>query len=305
MIADNAHLDARGRSDAVRQWADALDPLDLTTLAMVDPARVGNLDGMPNDVRYASNQVNLARAVESERQRVADWLPPPDKDDSDWAAYQRLSRRIEVMEQLLLDRPYDGSTPVSGLGRAHYQVLSFEPPTYSGDDVVDDGRLAVVVGDLDTARDVGVVVPGITNRIDNFNATLEKADNVQALVPDSATIAWLGYDTPEFEDSVTTGDAERGARALQDFIEGMRRAEQSEVAVLAHSYGTLVRERRCATACGRIVWCCSAPPASARTSRPPQTSGSPTATRSSPCGHPATSSRSRRPTGRTRPTCRA
>ena len=240
VLADNAHLDARGRSDAVRQWVEGLDPLDLTTLAMVDPARVGNLDGIPNDVRYASNQVNLTRAVESERQRVADWLPPPDKDDSDWAAYQRLSRRTEVMEQLLLDRPYDGSTPVSGLGRAHYQVLSFEPPTYSGDDVVDDGRLAVVVGDLDTARDVGVVVPGITNRIDNFNATLEKADNVQALVPDSATIAWLGYDTPEFEDSVTTGDAERGARALQDFIEGMRRAEQSEVAVLAHSYGTLV-----------------------------------------------------------------
>jgi hypothetical protein len=87
---------------------------------------------------------------------------------------------------------------------------------------------------------VGVVVPGITNRIDNFESTWDRARNIQDRNPASATIAWLGYDTPEFADAVLTDNAERGSAALHRFVDGLRRPPDSQVTVIAHSYGTLV-----------------------------------------------------------------
>jgi hypothetical protein len=120
-------------------------------------------------------------------------------------------------------------------------ILAFSQPEYGSDNhLVEDGRLAVVVGDLDTATNVGVVVPGITNRIDNFESTWDRARNIQDRNPASATIAWLGYDTPEFADAVLTDNAERGSAALHRFVDGLRRPPDSQVTVIAHSYGTLV-----------------------------------------------------------------
>ncbi|QCX28303.1 alpha/beta hydrolase [Nocardioides jishulii] len=229
-----AGLDAATRSERIQAWTSTLSSEDLSLLVLVDPVRVGNLDGIPNKARYAANRANLAAGIASEQAQLERyWTPPPGTDHPRWAEYTRLVDRIAMLEDL-------HKLPVNKLP---HQVLAFEPPTYDGNEVVDDGRLAVVKGDLDRATFVGTVVPGITNRIDNFDATLEKASNIQALTAGSATIAWLGYDTPEFADASSAQKSEVGGQALKDFTDGLVRGENSELTIIAHSYGTLVTSK--------------------------------------------------------------
>lgn len=224
------------RAQLIKTFTDTLSQQDQVQLAMSDPSLVGNLDGIPNTVRYVANKVNVFRAVESEQERLDAWQPPPTKQDPAYVDYARLGSRIDTLSTLVNDEKLTKIAPVPPS-----QILAFTPPTYDGNTVTDDGRLAVVSGDLDTAHHVGVFVPGITNRIDNFAATLGQASNAQNLAGDaSATVAWLGYDTPEFADSVTTDDAVRGGHALHDFMAGLQRAEGSDLTLMAHSYGTLV-----------------------------------------------------------------
>ena len=224
----------------VMQDGERISDSDLLNLAMIDPALVGNLDGLPNDVRYTANKVNVFHAVASEQALLDAWQPPPTEQDQEYVGYVRLQGRIDMLTKVLEDasltRNDDGTDPK--------QVLVFAPPQYDGFRVVDDGRLALTVGDLDHADHVGIVVPGITNRIDNFGATFDKALNTQYVAgDDTATVAWLGYDTPELHDAVTDEDALEGGEALHDFLAGIQRAEGSDLTVMAHSYGTLVTSK--------------------------------------------------------------
>ncbi len=112
-------------------------------------------------------------------------------------------------------------------------------------DPAGDGRLAEVFGDLETARHVAVVVPGMNNDIRNFtgNDARRLHAAADALDPGQvATIQWLGYDTPEGATALGRGAARPGARALPDFLDGIRaqRDERLHVSVVAHSYGSLV-----------------------------------------------------------------
>lgn len=240
-LSTSSGMSPGDRAAYLATWSKGLTDEDRTTLAMFDPARVGNLDGMPNSLRYAANKVNLANALAVEQQKVRDWKPPPGKEDTDYVGWSRLGDRIKMMDKLLNGAEVDKRT----LERTPYQVLAFTPPSYDGFKVTDDGRLAVVSGDLDKAQHVGVFVPGITNRIDNFDSTLNQAVNArkQAGADDTATVAWLGYDTPEFQDSVTTDKAVTGGHALATFLQGIQRDKGSDLTLMAHSYGTLVTSK--------------------------------------------------------------
>jgi hypothetical protein len=116
-------------------------------------------------------------------------------------------------------------------------------------------RVALAIGDLDTADLVALVVPGIFNT---------PADDLTGLIGDTedlgnaartaagpaatvATMLWLGYRTPStlFQAVVRTS-AERGGPALASALDGLaagRRAVASSpgrTTVVAHSYGTYV-----------------------------------------------------------------
>lgn len=108
-----------------------------------------------------------------------------------------------------------------------------------------DGRLAEVFGNLETARHVAVVVPGMNNDIRNFTGNDARLLHAAADALDPgqvATIQWLGYDTPEGATALGRGAARPGARALPDFLDGIRaqRDERLHVTVVGHSYGSLV-----------------------------------------------------------------
>jgi hypothetical protein len=107
----------------------------------------------------------------------------------------------------------------------------------------DVARRVAIVGDLATARDVVVVVPGSDVDVDRFDRTVGKmATNLyeQAHREDLAVIAWLGYRTPQGlgVDAATGGLARQGASALVDFVRALQ--TNARIHVFGHSYGSVV-----------------------------------------------------------------
>ncbi|MCE7082648.1 alpha/beta hydrolase [Streptomyces sp. ST2-7A] len=192
-------------------------------LAERHPEVVGNLDGAPAEVRYAANRHALARARELERERV-------DDDRLSVAGRHHAGRLANRYGSLL---------------REDRRILSFDP---SG-----GGRAAEVFGDLDTARRISVVVPGVDTDLLTFERTrmryrspvgMAEALHAEqsATDPDgaSAVIAWADYTTPRGVGvSAATGElAAEGAERLVRAVEGL--PGDAPVALFCHSYGSVV-----------------------------------------------------------------
>ena len=114
--------------------------------------------------------------------------------------------------------------------------------------------MVLALGDLDTAADVAVLVPGIgTTAADDLDALARSARHVTSAATDSApgttvaTAVWLGYRTPATAGAVITRTAAwRGGPALAGSLAGLAAARTAtatgpaRTTVVAHSYGTLV-----------------------------------------------------------------
>jgi hypothetical protein len=121
-----------------------------------------------------------------------------------------------------------------------------------------DGRIAEVVGDLNTADRIAVIVPGVDNRLSNFDRgyaghqrrapswqarqLYQQAHRVDATAK-VAVIAWLGYDPPEGigRDAIREERAEAGAVALKRFVAGLAAYRPAAaITLIGHSYGSVV-----------------------------------------------------------------
>jgi pimeloyl-ACP methyl ester carboxylesterase len=120
------------------------------------------------------------------------------------------------------------------------------------------GRVAEVVGDLATADRIGILVPGVGNRLGNFDdgyaGVLRRSPAWQArqlyrqIRADDGTariavIAWLGYDPPDGigRDAMREERARAGAAALTRFVTGLTQYRPSATLTLVgHSYGSVV-----------------------------------------------------------------
>jgi Alpha/beta hydrolase len=187
-------------------------------LAAVDgsPELVGGLDGVPAWARDRANRELLRRALAAG--------PGPGGDDA-----RAVAAALGTAQQQ--------GRPV--------QLLEFDPRT---------GRAAVAVGDLDTATDVGILVPGMATTVPGDLAdVVDKASRVRdaalAAAPAAAvaTVAWLGYRSPQsLPEADNTVDARRGGALLDRTLTGLAATRdaagrpRARTTVVAHSYGTLV-----------------------------------------------------------------
>ncbi|GAA0743558.1 alpha/beta hydrolase [Dactylosporangium roseum] len=121
-----------------------------------------------------------------------------------------------------------------------------------------DGRIVEVLGDLDTATRVVIIVPGVDDKLTNFDTghggvqrrapawQLRRLyDQIQGLDPAApiAAVAWLGYDPPEGvrRDALREDRAAAGAIALNRFIDGLLLGHPGlTITVIGHSYGSVV-----------------------------------------------------------------
>ncbi|WP_323446327.1 alpha/beta hydrolase [Streptomyces yaizuensis] len=192
-------------------------------LARRHPLVVGNLNGAPAALRYRANRIALGRALRQERAR---------------AATARLSA---VGRELTLRRIHRLRT----LLRPGRQILAFDP--------AGRGRVAEVLGDLDRAARISVIVPGVDTGLLTFQRTsrrytaprgmaesLYAAQRAAAPRVRTAVVAWADYTAPTGigMDSVTGRLAGEGAVRLAALARALPR--RAGVALFCHSYGSVV-----------------------------------------------------------------
>ena len=240
------------RARAVKDCFATLTPLQQAELADAEPDIVGDLDGAPPTVRYAANRISIQQEYTRELAYSTTLKPGDDAFDRTRARVDTLRGFLNPREQKFVD-PATKKITTREIPR---QFLVFDPAFGSVADPkatpYPDGRVAEVVGDLQTADNVAFRVPGITNRLDNFNGFGSGAYNLVqdpnqrgAERGDTAVVSWLGYDTPEIGDCVDPAKAVTGGKALADFRAGISVDIKpgATTDVFAHSYGTLVTSK--------------------------------------------------------------
>lgn len=210
----------------VRRFVDRLTTDQRAALVRLAPLAVGNLDGIPVTMRYAANALTIASAQVDTPTRVA--------------------KAPAVQAAFVQTTTSSGSNPKASPPPG--RTLAYDPRG--------DGRVIQVLGDLETAKHIAVLVPGSSWRLDNTlrwppGSRLTPLENAVTLAnqlgPTAAVVVWLGYDAPERVDLAAIGSARAvpGAAALRRFLAGLRPVTLAHITLLCHSYGTVV--------CGRAV----------------------------------------------------
>jgi len=150
------------------------------------------------------------------------------------------SRKEELEdERSALEGKLDDARAFSDPNR---QLLMYDPRG--------DGRVAEVFGELEHANHATVMVPGIGNSMDGFDG--EFRGEVQNFHNESdarsggeaATVAWLGYDSPDgFTDPATfeNDNAADGGESLARSVDGINAQNPgAHTTVAGHSYGSVV-----------------------------------------------------------------
>lgn len=207
----------------VARFFDGLDGAQRARLADGYPLVVGNLDGAPANTRYRANRRGLEQAGQVEAARGQDVALAP----ADRATATRRAHRF------------------ASLAEPGRQILAFDP--------TGGGLVAEVFGDLDRARRVSVIVPGVDTDAITFERTQRRFsapvgmaqslyDAQRAADPDgrTAVIAWAGYNAPTGVgmDAATGRMAFDGAVRLKSLTTAL--PGDSSVALFCHSYGSVV-----------------------------------------------------------------
>ncbi len=208
--------------EAVAGWWAGLSEPARQFVVVLDPRRIGGLDGLPARARDQANRLVLERTLE-------------DPSNAGYAA--AAAAQAEIATEEAAGRPV--------------QLWVFDPQ---------QDLVAISYGDLDTAVDVGLVVPGMGNDSDDDlddvgDSAQAVADAAAAAAPAAsvATVAWFGYRPPSGLGSWRAGTrarAEGGGVALAGDLAGLAAARAADplrpgdprVTVLAHSYGTVVAD---------------------------------------------------------------
>ncbi|HET8960516.1 alpha/beta hydrolase [Nocardioides sp.] len=225
----------------VNAWWDGLSHQQQQAVIAASPGSIGNRDGVPPWARDQANHLALDRDL-------ADWeyLEQRDlltSDEERWLENARSARdAVETIEA--------GLDPVTREGVTS-QLYAYDPTAFEG-----DGAVAVAAGNLDTADNVAVVVPGFGTDGESapYQAaralTLYESSRFLGATETNASMFWIGYDAPDnmpWDEGwdaagvVTEDMATRGGERLADTLDGLRSARDGEPAhltAIGHSYGS-------------------------------------------------------------------
>lgn len=247
----------------VARWWASLSPAVQARLERTKPMMIGNLDGLPYDVRMRANQRNVTDTLTATRREIAELEALiADLEDSTRRAgrsisagtrgypnlgelqaladaHERLARArdMEVFCQELLTgttRGYDADGhPIDLTG---HQILVFDPA---------GGRFAEIVGSIGpNTQNIGVLVGGTGSNLFNTDGAYDRA---LGFVSDPsvrprgslAVISYLGGPMPQtvaFEAFDTSYALNQGDE-LARFVNGVDNPTGAPVTVVGHSYG--------------------------------------------------------------------
>ncbi|PVE08606.1 alpha/beta hydrolase [Streptomyces scopuliridis] len=217
-----------------KAWWDGLTQERREEYLAVFPGEIGNLDGIPAEVRDAANRDNLRLLIG--RLEGLEGRDGEGRGGEDERVETRLAGLRAIDEQLRAG----GNPPMYLLG--------------IGDE--GNGRAIVSYGNPDTARNVSAYVPGLGTALDeefvrnDLKRARDTAIGAQEYDRSSASIVWLGYDAPQLSAADITGNtdvmfadqARVGAVAYNEFMSGISATNENDdphVTAVGHSYGSL------------------------------------------------------------------
>lgn len=215
----------------VAAWWAGLAEAERRDLAEGMPELVGNLEGIPVVERDAANRRLLDQR---ERELHASAATTPGR-----GAQQALGRDLGMLAEVRR-----ALVPAAGGPARSLLTLDTTWP----------GRAGVVMGDLDTAAYVSLVVPGmfysVSDRLVDWTDVAARLQQQQttllgagagAATGGVATVAWIGYRTPDLLGIGSLDLAHEGAQYLEGAIQGiqgLRHDHPPYLTVIAHSYGS-------------------------------------------------------------------
>ncbi|MGW6597948.1 alpha/beta hydrolase [Streptomyces sp. NPDC055036] len=215
------------KSPAERKaWWGSLTQEQREEYLAVYPNEIGNLDGIPSDVRDTANRDNLQLLIGKLEGQESD------------RARAQLAGLKSIDEQLRAD-------PERGVPRMYLLGIGDEG----------NGRAIVSFGNPDASRNVSAYVPGLGTSLDEDFARndVKRARDTAKAASDiddsSAAIVWLGYDAPQMPAEklldnagvMFERDGKVGAVAYNDFMAGISATNQNpdpHVTAIGHSYGS-------------------------------------------------------------------
>lgn len=222
-------LDSPPRPTAVAGWWSRLGGPARGALRSTMPQLVGNLEGLPYTARDAANRRFVRATVTDITDRLASGVGRADRE--------QLESTLHMLEQVR-------EAIRSEAGEPRRQLASI--------DITGEGRAVIVVGDLDTADSVSLLVPGMFYGVDArivpwtgvaADLAAQQADWLTRLGRGderTAVVSWIGYHTPTLVNVASMENARQGRDALTATMRGLaaaRPASPPYLAVLAHSYG--------------------------------------------------------------------
>lgn len=238
---ESVRLPTADRTPAqVAAWWTALPP-HLRRLAVTEQATdLGRLAGLPAEVRDAANRLVLARLLRSlraERDRLVAAELPLLPADLRWVA-DGVRTRLAIVES--------AERELAAL------ALTGRPARLLTLDLEGAGRVAIGLGDVDRARHVAVVVPGMgQDAVRGVGRTVGQAARLLRQAgcesgASTAVVAWTGYAAPGWAQVPFTGRAFAGGRSLAEDVHALvagRTADGGDpphLTVVGHSYGSTV-----------------------------------------------------------------
>lgn len=215
------------RSPADRHsWWQGLSDDQRAELLATYPNVIGNLDGVPSEVRDEANRDNLQLLIGKL------------SEQSDEKSQTQLAGMRSIDDQLRNPGPKDPPMYLLGIGDQG------------------GGRAIVAYGNPDTSRNVSAYVPGLGTALDaefarnDLKRARDTASGAREFESSSASIVWLGYDAPQLPaarvidntDVMFKEHAEKGAPAYNQFMAGISATNQTpdpHVTAIGHSYGSL------------------------------------------------------------------
>lgn len=224
----------------VAKWWSSLTPEQKEKLINEHPYEIGKLDGVDGTSRDKANRLVLdielpkLEAEYEEYKKKAGLIIDP----FEAATLKKLKERADAVRNIrtTLDRSDEDGMPRQLLG-----IDTSNP------------RVTAIVaqGNVDTAKHIGVIVPGMhTNVADNlddydYDASVMGANvRKHAHGEEVAMVSYLGYDAPQNVVEVASiKKANAGAKQLAGFFNGMHASREygagdAHVTAVTHSYGS-------------------------------------------------------------------
>lgn len=231
----------------VKKWWDALPQEQRDRYVAEHPAELGNLNGIPAEIRDKVNHavmngdLNRVREVAGQHGVSEDEVI---KDPAKFGLTQDDATRFynarRTSEGLAHQRGSDPANP------RPVMLWGYQPLADGG-----QGRAAIAIGNPDKARNTAVIVPGTGSSVrdgwlaDGHNDAINLYDQSALADPDdpTAVIMWMGYDAPDgFSDlRIANPDlARQGGSLLAADVNGLSATHDgsSRVTVIGHSYGS-------------------------------------------------------------------